>query len=438
MRLLLTLLLLGLAGCGPSSPVTIPPEVPPSGSSTEAPERFAFAEGSGGTNAPSQREKPTVVLVSFDGFRHDFLDRYPTPNFDRVAAAGVRADGLVPSFPTLTFPNHYSIATGLYPGRHGLVGNTIYDPVFDATYSMRDRSAVGDGRWYGGEPIWVTAETQGMTTASYFWVGTEAAVGGVRPTRWKPYDGGVPYAARVDSALAWLGLPPAERPHLVLLYFSAVDGAGHAHGLESPELAAAVQRVDAALGRLLDGIEASGRDDVNVVLVSDHGLAQTDTAEAVVVTDYVGLPDDVRALTAGPELMLWLDEVAADSVDAVLDASLPPTVRSYTRDELPERWHFGASPRTPPLVLVAERPALVGLPRHFERPWSGAHGYAPEDPTMQGIFLAAGPHVAPVGRIDAFENVHVYPFLTALLGLRPNPGIDGDPAVLAPLVRPSP
>ena len=431
MRLRLVLFAaLCLAGCA-APPATVAPPATPS-----APERLAFPEGSGGTNAPAHRDAPTVVLVSFDGFRYDYLDRYPTPNFARVAEAGVYADALVPSFPTLTFPNHYSIATGMYPDRHGLIGNTIYDPGFDATYSMRDRDAVGDGRWYGGEPIWVTAETQGMVTASYFWVGTEAPVMGVRPTTWKSYDSDVSYEARVDSALAWLDRPPAERPHLVLLYFSAVDGAGHRHGPDSPEVADAVARVDAALGLLLDGIERLDRqDDVNVVLVSDHGMAQPDAGQAVVVTDYVTLPDDVQALTAGPELMLWLDEAAADSIDAILDVSLPPTVRSYTRDELPEAWHFGTSPRTPPLILVAERPALVGLPRHFERSWGGVHGYTPEDPTMGGIFLAAGPHVAEAGRIAAFENVHVYPFLAALLGLYPNPDIDGDAAVLAPVLR---
>jgi predicted AlkP superfamily pyrophosphatase or phosphodiesterase len=425
LRLCLFAVLIAFAGCAGTPPSTAP----------VTPERGAYATGSGGTNAPVHRDAPAVVLVSFDGFRHDYLDRYPTPNFDRVAAAGVRADGLIPAFPTLTFPNHYSIATGMYPSRHGLVGNTIYDPGFDATYSMRDREAGGDGRWYGGEPIWVTAETQGMVTASYFWVGTEAPVQGVRPTTWKPYDGDVSYEARVDSTLTWLARPAAERPHLVMLYFSAVDTEGHRHGPDSPEVAEAVVQVDAALGRLLDGIERLDRDDVNVVLVSDHGMAQPDADRLVDITDYVDLPDDVQAMTAGPELMLWLDEVAADSLDAILDASLPSTVASYTRDELPERWHFDGSPRTPPLILVAERPALVGLPRHAERDWGGVHGYAPEDPTMAGIFLAAGPQIAPAGRIDAFEVVHVYSLLTALLGLAPNPDIDGDPAVLAPVLR---
>lgn len=428
MRLLLPLVVvLALAGCAATSPA-------PSGT----PARGSTPDGSGGLNDPSWADAPIVVMISFDGFRPDYLDRHPTPNFDRVAMAGVRADGLIPGFPTKTFPNHYSLATGLYPGHHGLVGNTIYDPGFDATYSMRDRDAVADGRWYGGEPIWVTAETQGMTTASYFWVGSEAPVQGIQPTRWKVYDNDVTYNARVDSALAWLDLPPAQRPHLVLLYFSAVDSAGHRDGPDSQAVADAVAEVDAVLGRLLDGIERRGlADRTNLVLVSDHGMAQPDDALAVRVTDYVTLPDDARALTAGPMLNLWLDAAIADSLDAILDADLPPSVRSYTRDELPPSWHVADSPRTPPLVLVAERPALVGLPRHFERGWGGVHGYAPEDTTMHGLFVAAGPNVARGERVPAFENVHVYPFVAALLGLRPAPGIDGDASVLAPILRPS-
>ena len=423
--LALLLALAALAGCT-HRPVAAP----------VASERTPMPQGSGGTNAPALRERPYVVLVSFDGFRHDYLDRYPTPDFDRVAEAGVRAEGLLPVFPTLTFPNHYSIATGMYPGHHGLVGNTMYDPVFDATYRLSDREAVGDGRWYGGEPIWVTAETQGMVAASFFWVGSEAPVMGVRPTHWKVYDEDVPYTARVDSALAWLSLPPAERPHLVLLYFSAVDHAGHAYGPDSPEVAAAVAEVDATLGILLDGLARLPiADQTNVVLVSDHGIALADTTREVDVERYVTLPADTRSVGAGPALMLWMTEAEADSVDAILDAALPPGAHSYTRDELPERWHFAGSRRTPPLTVVAERPALVGRTRDFERPWTGVHGYDPADATMQGIFLAMGPQVRPAGRIAAFENVNVYPFLTAILGLAPNPEIDGAAAVLAPILR---
>ncbi|MBI4545616.1 MAG: alkaline phosphatase family protein, partial [Gemmatimonadetes bacterium] len=161
-------------------------------------------------------ERPYVIMVSFDGFRHDYLDRFELPNFRRVAQAGTRADALIPVFPAKTFPNHYSIATGLYPERHGLVGNEFYDPGLGATYRMRDRSAVQDGRWYGGEPIWVTAEKQGVVSAAYFWVGTEAPIQGVRPTYYRLYNARVPNEARVDTALAWLRLPPERRPHLLL------------------------------------------------------------------------------------------------------------------------------------------------------------------------------------------------------------------------------
>ncbi len=165
------------------------------------------AGGSGGVNDPAVRDRPYVVLVSFDGFRPDYLDRFHTPGFERLTARGARADGLVTVFPSVTFPGHYSVATGLYPEAHGIVGNRFYDPLRDDEFDFRDDDDPGDGSWWGGEPIWVTAERQGMVTAAFFFPGTEAAIGGVRPSHWRPYDGGVPNAERVAQVLAWLALP---------------------------------------------------------------------------------------------------------------------------------------------------------------------------------------------------------------------------------------
>jgi predicted AlkP superfamily pyrophosphatase or phosphodiesterase len=190
-------------------------------------------------NRPSQQQKPYVVLVSFDGFRADFLDRFAAPNFQRVIRQGARATSLMPVFPSLTFPAHYSIATGMYSERHGIVGMSFFDSSRGETFSYQDASAV-DGTWYRGEPIWVTAEKQGMVTATCFWPGSEAAMQGVRPTYWKKYDASLPNDARVDAVIEWLRLPAEKRPHLVTLYFPDVDGAGHRFGHDSPEVEAAV------------------------------------------------------------------------------------------------------------------------------------------------------------------------------------------------------
>ena len=218
------------------------------------PGRVRTPEGTGGVNAPETLDKPYVVLVSFDGFRHDYLSRYDTPSFDHVAETGAWADALIPVYPSLTFPSHYSIATGLYPEHHGIVGNRFFDPVRGEEYHYQNTARVQDGTWYGGEPIWVTAETQGMVAAAMLFVGTEAAVGGVRPTFWTPYDARGSRRERVDQVVAWLSLPAHARPHLITLYFSAVDGAGHDGGPASPAVEGAVRQVDGALGRLLDGI----------------------------------------------------------------------------------------------------------------------------------------------------------------------------------------
>src|SRR5688572_15430716 len=213
-----------------------------------------------------------VILISFDGFRWDYETKAPAPNLRSLAARGVRAESLIPSFPTKTFPNHYTIVTGLYPGHHGIVANNIHDPSTGRTLTLANRKEVGDPMWWGGEPIWVTAQRQGLTSGAVFWPGSEAPIGGMYPRCWKLFDDSYPPDDRVDEILGWLELPPVERPRFITLYFSDVDSAGHSFGPDSIEVQEAVRRVDGYLGRLLKGLDARGLTNaVNVVVVSDHG-----------------------------------------------------------------------------------------------------------------------------------------------------------------------
>ena len=355
-------LLAAVAGCGVPAGGLAPTTPRLAAGAPAAPEPVRTPGGTSGVNALETLDKPYVVLVSFDGFRHDYLARYDTPGFDRVADTGGGADALIPVYPSLTFPSHYSIATGLYPEHHGIVGNRFFDPVRGEAYHYRNTATVQDGTWYGGEPIWVTAETQGMVAAAMLFVGTEAAVGGVRPTFWTPYDARGSHRERVDQVVAWLSLPAHTRPHLVTLYFSAVDGAGHAAGPASPAVAGAVRQVDHALGRLLDGLGMLPYgDQVSVVLVSDHGMGNVDPE---LVTDLGEIADlrDTRVVVTGPGANLFVggDADRARTIRDDINDGLRGG-RAYLRDEVPEALRYRADPRIGDIVVVAEPGAIIGM-----------------------------------------------------------------------------
>ncbi|MDP6582768.1 MAG: ectonucleotide pyrophosphatase/phosphodiesterase [Vicinamibacterales bacterium] len=431
---LLTLAALAiLLACGAPA-ATEPPPTGPVGSGAAAqtlPVRTP--EGTGGVNAPETLDKPYVVLVSFDGFRHDYLSRYDTPNFDRVAGTGAVADALIPVYPSLTFPSHYSIATGLYPEHHGIVGNRFFDPTRDEQYNYQNSSSVQDGTWYGGEPIWVTAETQGMVAAAMLFVGTEAAIGGVRPTFWTPYDNRGSRLERVDQVLAWLSMPDGERPHLITLYFSAVDGAGHDTGPATGAVEAAVGQVDAALGHLLDGIERLPHaDQVSVVAVSDHGMGAVDPTRVVDLRDIATITGIRTVVTGtGANLFVGGDMVRARAVRDDINDQLRDG-RAYLRAEVPDALHYRAHARIGDVVVVTEPGAMVGF--GGRAPPTGMHGWDPRASDMHGIFLATGGEIAPGRRIGPVDSVHIYPFLAHLLRLTPNPDIDGDLSMLAALL----
>lgn len=401
-------------------------------------ERIRFPAGSGGTNTEEMQARPYVVLISLDGFRHDYMDLFPTPNLDRIAEAGVRSQALVPSFPVKTFPNHYSIATGLHPDAHGLVGNSFRAPELgpDAVYSLGNREAVEDGRYYRGEPLWVTAETQGMVAASYFFVGTEAPVIGVQPSHWYRFDETVAYPDRVDRVLAWLAEPAESRPHMVTLYFEETDTRGHNFPTEAPEMARAVETVDRMIGRLLDGIDALPHgDQVHVIVVSDHGMAPFYADSTYVVPELWEVPASVEFVGGGSHMIAYVDDgpgaVAAmrDTLDALM-----PRVSVYrvgapeAEGGVPERLRYArGGERLGDLVFVPDPHwAVSPHPREERAPRDGwTHGWHRDMPEMQGLFVAMGPRIRDAGTVPPLENVHVYPLVAEILGLDPAPEVDG-------------
>jgi predicted AlkP superfamily pyrophosphatase or phosphodiesterase len=401
---------------------------------------LAWAATAAQDRTATGRIAPTVILISFDGWRWDYDTKAPAPNLRSLMARGVRAENLIPSFPSKTFPNHYTIVTGLYPGHHGVVANVIRDPQTGRTFRMTSAREVRDPMWWGGEPIWVTAERQRQATASMFWVGSEAPIGGLQPSYWKPYDESVPANARVDQVLRWLDLPAAERPTFLTLYFEDTDSAGHDHGPESAAVRDAIRRADGYLGRLLRGLERRRLSDaVNIVVVSDHGMAAVDASRVVVLDDYVSL-DDVEVVDINPTLGLF---PRAGREDAVLRALVQahPRLSVYRKSETPVRWHYRDHPRIPPIVGVADEGWQIALRSTVRdviagriRALGGQHGYDPMLMSMRGIFVAAGPAFRSGATVPPLENVHVYNALAQVLRLMPVPN-DGDPAVARTLLR---
>ena len=384
-----------------------------------------------------------VLLLSLDGFRWDYLEQHParTPNLRALQRDGVSAQGLIPVFPTNTFPNHYTLVTGRYPARHGMVNNEFFDPTDGRFFRYVHPPSNRDPRWWGAEPIWITAVRQGVPAATALWVGSEAEIGGRRPTYWKPFDYRIPFTQRVDEVVGWLSRPAGERPALVAFYLEETNGAGHRFGPDSPELAAAVELLDGRVGTLLARVRALGREP-EVVIVSDHGMTATHLDRTLALEDHLDL-STVHVDSDGSVVTLRPRE-GADAAAILRQLQQVPHARAYRAEELPARFNLRDNPRIAPLWLlpepgwhVATRANLAGLRKKYvEKGFlAGDHGYDPQHPEMHGIFIAHGPSLRRGVTVPPTENVHVYALLCALLGVTPAQNDGDDRLVRAALAR---
>lgn len=381
---------------------------------------------------PIKDLKPTVILISLDGFRYDYLDKYHPPTMEALAKDGVRAKWMIPSFPTKTFPNHYTIVTGLYPEHHGIVENNIYD--FGDVFMIHDRKRVGEERWWWGEPIWVTAKKQGQKAASYFYVGSEAPVMGTHPDHWRLYNGKVPPEMRVDKVLGWLDLPVNERPTMITMYFSDTDDAGHEFSPDSEELKYAVMNDDRYLARLMDGLKRRGIDrKVNVIIVSDHGMASVDIRRASFLDDYFDIDADAERVLYTHEInQIFPKPGKLDYIYSRLQSM--PHATCWKKADIPARLHYNEGRRIAPIVCSTEPGYIVTTHKRYaeytkdiddpERP-RGGHGHDNKYQEMMAIFIAHGPAFKKGYVAEPFENVEVYNLMCKILGLTPAKN-DGD------------
>ncbi|MGY3039004.1 putative AlkP superfamily pyrophosphatase or phosphodiesterase [Rhodanobacter sp. TND4EL1] len=393
-----------------------------------------------------QAGKPTpLLLISIDGYRHDYLERGLSPTLAKLASEGVRATSMQPSFPSLTFPNHYTLVTGRTPDHHGVVNNTMLDPQL-GKFSLSSRKAVSDGRWWAeGTPIWETADQHGLRTATMFWPGSEADIHGHHPDYWQAYDGKVTPAQRVDQVLAWLDLPAAERPSFLTLYFDAVDHAGHLHGPDTPQVNDALRETDTALTRLVDGLKRRGVfDKINLIVVSDHGMAGVPEANSVMIDKLIPL-DQVQTASLGilagfnPKSDSSADRAEFSKVEQTLEQP-QAHMQCWDKTRVPARLAYGKNPRVPQLLCLANVHWRITTSEYAAkrkgRMSLGDHGFDNASPLMQAIFVAHGPAFRVGAKVPAFPNVDVYPLMTHLLGLPPVAN-DGDYNAVKDMLKPA-
>jgi predicted AlkP superfamily pyrophosphatase or phosphodiesterase len=394
---------------------------------------------------PTTSHSAPLLLISIDAYRYDYLERGLSPTLTMLANNGVRAASMQPSFPSLTFPNHYTIVTGLRPDHHGIVNNTMFDPAL-GKFSLSNRQAVSDGRWWAeGTPIWETADAHGLRTATMFWPGAEANIHGLQPDEWMPYDGKVTPDQRVDKVLAWLDQPASTRPAFLTLYFDAVDHAGHTYGPDTPQVNDKLRETDAALARLVRGLRQRGLfGHINMIVLADHGMAAVPVANSVAIDRLIPL-DQVQVVSigilAGFNPKSDSDEARANFARIEKKLEQPqPHMRCWDKTRVPARLAYGHNPRVPQLVCLANIHWRISTTDYLARRKGelslGDHGFDNADPLMQALFVAHGPAFRVGAKVPAFPNVDVYPLMAHLLDLPVAPN-DGDYDAVKDMLKPA-
>ena len=392
-----------------------------------------------------QEKDPIVILISLDGFRYDYVERFQPDNLSQFIREGTSAEALIPSFPSKTFPNHYTIATGMLPEHHGLVDNSFYEPFKDQVYTMGKRDIVQDGYWYGGTPLWVLAENNGMKAVSYFFVGSESAVSGIRPSEYFDYDGRVPNLTRISKVFEWLLLPDAERPRFIALYFSDMDDVGHAYGPSNDQkLSETLSKLDHELGALIEGVKSFDLP-INVIFVSDHGMVDVQKNNLINLDELIeGI--DARVVNNGALAHIHLKDKADQeaAIELIQSRSTHVTVDDLGNNEnytdvskyrqrigdfmiVPEFGYYLADSRG--MMRYQNRAAML------KTEVFGEHGFSPRHKELWGIFYAQGPQIQQGMQIAPFQNIHIYPLVCKILGLPIPEGIDGKVEVLEPVLK---
>jgi len=374
-------------------------------------------------------QQPYVLLVSFDGFRWDYLNRNITPTFDSIKQVGVKALSLQPSFPSKTFPNHYTIVTGMYPEHHGIISNFFKNRVTGDIYKLSSKEAVQNSQWYDGEAFWQTAEKNNIKTASYFWPGSEVDLNYRHPSYFEEYEHERDYSMRIDGVINWLRLPYDQRPHFITLYFDAADTYGHRYGPNSNELNETIKKLDKIVSEIsgkLKSIEM--QDSVNLIIVSDHGMTETSPDKTINIEEFIN--EYVYELDGdGPVVMIQPETKFKDSVYSILKRN-ENHYKVYKKNEMPGYYHFSEHPFIYDIIVIADvgwslikNSMLEKINNYFR---GGNHGYDNHHLDMHGIFVATGPAIKSNYTTGTIRNIDIYPLLCRIFSITPRSTIDGE------------
>jgi alkaline phosphatase D len=394
---------------------------------------FAFVKEKQVLESTNQKNNTFVVILSMDGFRWDYPEKANTPNLDYIEKIGVRADASIPCFPTKTFPNHYSMATGLYPDNHGIVQNSFYAPDLGKSYSISNRAAVRNSDFYFGEPIWVTAEKQGVKSASYFWVGSETTHDNIFPTYHYDYKGSVPFEKRIDGVIEWLSLPESVRPHLILWYLQEPDGLGHDVGPDHPKMVEMIEYLDSLVGVFYKKVnELAIAEDINIIITSDHGMGGI-SKDRIVYLDKL-FPKKWSKYIDGANPVYSI-EAKNEYYDTILNIlSNTEHISFWEKEKVPERLHYGKSERVKDFVIVADSSWSI-LKSSYNISYSkGTHGYDNQNKDMHAIFYASGPAFKESFKSKSINNIDIYPLVCRILNLEPN-NVDGNLEVVEDMLK---
>ena len=380
-------------------------------------------------NTPQTLTKPYVILISADGFRYDYAKKYHAKNILKLAEKGVSAKAVIPSYPSITGPNHYTLITGLYPSHTGFVDNYFYDKKRNDLFGMSMQSKISDGSWLGGTPLWSLAEQQGVLSASLFWVASNSDAGGTRPTYYYNYHEKFTADEKINIVLNWLKLPEERRPHLITFYFPEVDKNGHLYGSESLEVQNAVQFVDDAIGKLIEKVNELQLPNVNFIFVSDHGMIDVDLENPLEIPEI--LLDKSRFIINNSQTLLRItlkDESEVNQVYRELKKNKSKDYKVHLTEKFPKRLHYRTADdrfnRIGQILLVPHTPKIFLEPNARKTP--GKHGYNPfKVPEMKASFAAYGPAFKKGKKIGQFRNVNIYPLVAEILGLKITEPIDG-------------